>query len=215
VTALEIYTKKGSNTSDNQDVMITAMNEGVHLYLVMDGCSTLANSGGFARAMGDLIHSKFTMLAPEQLVPASVRASLVDIFESSREQIKLNYMSSSMSLAMLVVIQQRVALLMHVGDCAIGRENSKGQVDWLTIPHTVVNKPIPELIGNPYRHGVCRSFKAKRESPIEWVVRPFNGSDCFVLASDGWWDSENRGFSGECTPADDISVIRIRRLKPA
>ena len=213
MTVSEINTEKGNHTKDNQDVISISKNGNTHLYAIMDGISGKAKSGSFARKMGELLKDKISKSTRRQLSPKFIRIHILTILEDSREEIKFDYCAAGMSIAIIVVIEKKVALLMHVGDCGIGLLQPDGQVKWITVPHTLLGIPIPNLINKPYRYILKRAFRAKEKAELDWVVRPFNGRDCYVLATDGWWDTTNRLLKSSCSSKDDASMIKIQKSK--
>lgn len=209
---VEVISINGTNTISNRDTYLHATNRNIDLYVVLDGCSSKPKSGDFSVSTAEYVKNAFEVLSEGQLEPKNVKASLERIFQSARQNVGCKYPEAGLSLAALAVINDSVALVLHIGDCSVGYINRANHLYWVTQPHTLLYAPIEEIMNSPLRHYLKRVFKYNGKQPLEWKVRPFNGSDRYILATDGWWDVNNSKLGK--LPSDDVTMLGIQRRKP-
>lgn len=208
---VEVIYKNGTKTISNRDTYLHVTNRNVDLYVVFDGCSSKSKSGDFSLSTAEYVKNAFEELEENKLEPKSVKSSLEDIFQSARQNVGCKYPEAGLSLAVLAVINDSVALVLHIGDSAVGYINRADHLFWVTQPHTLLYLPIERIMNSALRHYLKRVFKYNGKKPLEWKVRPFNGSDIYVLATDGWWDVNNSKLGQ--LPSDDVTMLKVQRRK--
>lgn len=199
-------TQKGKRTEDNRDVIVELKKDNVHFYMLLDGSSTRSGSGEYGRLLAAEIETQFKNLTSDELLPANIKASINSILLTAHTSLRTTYPAASLSLVILVILMNKVALIFNLGDCALGRVCRDNTIAWLTVPHTLCRQPIARLreVASNQR-GLTRSFKARRFEMPDWVVRPFHPSTVYVLASDGYWE-RNNSITRKITTIDEIEL---------
>lgn len=211
----------GTRTQDNRDCAGVAAREDDVLCIVADGSTRGLDSGELAREITrELID--WYVGSGEFLTAESLISKLKELHEVLPEA----YPHGSASYMILYVGRGNDALVVHAGDCLLGRYDEQGGLEWLTRPHTLANagneKSAEQIIDLPARHRLTRSFRAREFMRPE--VTKIAALEEFIVATDGFWaelspSDQSRFMAGHEIPmtsdGDDRSVIRIRMVKGA
>jgi len=197
----------GQRTADNRDVLMADLNHGVALYMLVDGSSSRAQSGEFAKHLVESIRHGFQALTPEQVSPLQIKETLIGLLKTSQQSLKQTYPAASASLNM-VAIMGSVGLVLHLGDCLLGRLNKSSNIKWLTQPHCHQGHlEIETLALIPERNLLTKSAKARRFESPQWKVIALRQNQKLILASDGFW--------ADLTPSKQIELIHSKQLHEA
>jgi serine/threonine protein phosphatase PrpC len=136
-----------------------------------------------------------------------------------------DFRGDSASYVLLHVGPAKSALVLHAGDCLVGRPDADGEATWLLQPHTlsnaVVSIPIGVLAGEPSRHVLTRSFRSKRFITPDLTSIELDDR-ALLVATDGFWAELDAGrqaaflagqFGLSDRERDDRSVLVISRSK--
>lgn len=220
---MEIFwrSRQGTRTSDNRDQCGVGFGADAVLCVVLDGATTVENSGELVRVVArDLVD--WFIDEPRVTTDAIVRR-LRDIHGDVSPRFRRD--SASFMIA-LVENGMRVQLL-HAGNCMAGFLHPGWVVNWETRPHTFANvldsPPVPNIARSPLRHWLTRSFRFKEfmtpdVSELDWV-----SEEPLVLATDGFWaaldpEAQVRFLTGaesscpEIQGRDDCSVLILRHI---
>lgn len=204
-----------NRTDDNRDMCGIGERGDDALCIVLDGSTNGRDSGVLARAIACRMIDGF-MDAPD---PITLEA-ITGIMKAIHGPLAREYPQASASY-MMVWLQESGMTVIHAGDCLFGRREGSGKVEWISRPHTLANAltdtVIEDLIANPARHRVTRSFRAREfMTPDVFEVA---GETDVIVSTDGFWAeltaSEQAGFLAgsqlqEDGDSDDRSVLRIR-----
>ena len=197
----------GQRTDDNRDVLLTELNHGIALYMLVDGSSSRAQSGEFAKHLVESITHGFQALTPEQVSASKIKETLIGLLKASQLQVRQTYPAASASLNM-VAITGSVALTLYLGDCLLGRLNKQQKIKWLTQPHCSQGHiEIEKLALIPERNLLTKSAKARRFESPQWKVIALRQDQKLILASDGFW--------ADLTPSQQIELIQTKQLHEA
>ncbi|MGO4560115.1 hypothetical protein [Mesorhizobium sp. 2RAF21] len=102
----------------------------------------------------------------------------------------MDFRTDSASYVLVYLEATRPALVLHAGDCLVGRREEDGRIAWLTQPHTLANPLLPvaieSLAKDPARHRLTRSFRSKR-----FIAPDLNSFELddrpLLVATDGFW----------------------------
>jgi len=219
------YSQQGTRTNDNRDAHLVIERDEVSLYMVIDGCTSCPTGGQLARALADGIEQGFNLLPSEDLQPKQIKASILELLEKTRKSLQKPFVTDSASFLILLRIGP-VGLVIHAGDCCLGRIKRTGRIDWLTPLHTLASalKPIgvPALRLLENRHILTRCFKPRRRSNPDWRVIGIHSCASMILATDGFWADltelqqqqllTGKTLMGPCD--DDTTFILIPPLSP-
>lgn len=210
---------KGQRTSNNQDVLVQALNKNAMLYMLVDGSSSRAQSGELAQLLASIIKQGFEALIPEQLDFPNIKISMVNLLKSAQQQARTLYPAAVVSFNAVVVIDS-IALSLYLGDCLLATVNRWNKIYWKTQPHCVQNnQKISQLALLPERNLLTRSFKARRFEVPQFQVFALKQTQKLLLASDGFWADLSPSQQAEFiktkhlheAPSDDTSFILIGR----
>lgn len=215
------HCQQGTRTADNRDHAGVGIRSDSFLAIVLDGSTRGPTSGQFAQAIARQIVDWFVTGVAEVTAQA-----MIEQLRVTHGALAKDFKGDSASYILLYAGATRPMVVLHAGDCLIGRADG-GQTTWLRQPHTLANAlapvPIDILAKEPTRHVLTRSFRSKHfmvpdHSFIELDDRPF------LLATDGFWaDMDAHGqtaFLNGDRPSDgqehdDRSVLSISRIKSA
>lgn len=206
---IRVLSQPGTSGSTNSDAYLYAQNSDVDLYMVFDGCSSSTNSAELCNEVAGYIKNAFIGLSANEVYAINLRHSMERIFSQARQDIAVNFKMASLSFSALLVIDDKVGMCFHLGDAAVGYIGIHKQLKWITLPHTILKRPINDIKDNSYRNYLKKTFKYQNENIADWKVFPFNGSDVFILATDGWWATD-----GKMAGHDDMTKIEVRRRRP-
>lgn len=202
-------TKKGNIAPSNDDGSLVVTANDVDFFIVMDGCSNRKNSGKFVRLMINELQQGLLELKPEQLAPINIRKTLEKTLEVARQRIARECIPASLSILILTILEEKLALAFWTGDCALAVRQKNGEIRWLTVPHTVLNQAVDKVKGNPKRHILTHVIKCTH--PVRLVGEiafDINEGQRLLLATDGWW--AECGHQSD-TLEDDSTLIEVFR----
>lgn len=210
--------QQGTRTHDNRDCAGVGIRDESILAIMLDGSTTGLASGPFAREIARGLVDWFATDTVEvtELV-------LLERLRVMQEDLSRDFGGASASYVLVHAGPEKTALVLHAGDCLVGRHDSDAQVHWLLRPHTLANALAPVAIDilakDETRHVLTRSFRSRRfvvpdVGAVELDDRPL------LLATDGFWaelDSERQtafidgGWQASERDRDDRSVLCISR----
>lgn len=212
------HCQQGTGTADNRDYAGIGIRGDSILAIVLDGSTSGSASGVFARAIASTIVDWFVTGAAEITVE-----SLTEQLRMTHATLSKDFRRDSASYVLLHAGPAQSALVLHAGDCLVGRVDANGRTSWLLQPHTLSNALSPVSINvlaeEDARHVLTRSFRSKRFiapdlSSIELDHRPL------LVATDGFWaeldsDRQKSFLEGHIQASererDDRSVLSISR----
>lgn len=185
--ALEIqwHSQQGSRTADNRDHAGIGIRGGSVLAIVLDGSTSGPASGAFAREIARRMVDWFVTGAAE--VNAE---SMTEQLRTTHAALAKDFRQDSASYVLLYAEATHLVLVLHAGDCLVGRRDADGQTIWLLQPHTLATALAPVrldiLAKESARHALTRSFRSGRFitpdlTSIELDDRPL------LVATDGFW----------------------------
>ncbi|MEH6953030.1 hypothetical protein V4R08_17570 (plasmid) [Nitrobacter sp. NHB1] len=188
--------------------------------IVLDGSTVGSSSGAFAREIAHRIVDWFVIGKPE-----ITAQSLSEELRRTHAALSNDFRGDSASYVLLYVGPDPSALVLHAGDCLVGRPDVCGGTSWLTTPHTLSNAvasmPISVLAGEASRHVLTRSLRSKRFITPELTSIELDDRPLFV-ATDGFWaelDASQQAaflegrFGADDRERDDRSILIISRSK--
>lgn len=217
--AIRWHCQQGTRTADNRDHAGVGVRADSFLAIVLDGSTRGPTSGQFAGEIARQIVDWFVTGAAEVTAEA-----MAEQLRATHAELAKDFKSDSASYVLLYAGATRPMVVLHAGDCLVGRAGS-GQTTWLLQPHSLANAlapvPIDILAKEPARHVLTRSFRSKHfmapdHSFIELDDRPL------LVATDGFWaDMDAHGqtaFVNGDRPSDehgqdDRGVLSISRIK--
>lgn len=203
----QVVSISGQRTTDNRDAILAELNHGIALYMLVDGSSSRARSGEFAKQLAESIQNSFQALTPEQVSPSNIKEVLNSLLKTAQQQARKTYPAASASLNM-VAITGSVALTLYLGDCLLGRFNKYQEIKWLTQPHCHLGHiEIEKLALTPEHNLLTKSFKSRRFESPQWKVIALRENQKLILASDGFWS--------DLTPKQQIKLINTKQLNEA
>lgn len=218
---LHWYSQAGTLTADNRDACARIEQAHASLYLIADGSSRHPRSGELATALLAELVQGFGHLPASELSPAQLAKGLLQLIDSSHQNLRDAYPQAACSYLMLCLLAD-AAFSIHEGDCCLGLAEQGGQIRWLSRAHCVANwqgsLTHAELAQTESRHRLTRCFSARRASCPEvnhWQPR---ANQHWLLATDGFWaglsDLQQQIFLRDGslpTPptGDDISCLSV------
>jgi len=179
------HCRQGTRTADNRDHAGIGIRGGAVLAIVVDGSTSGSDSGDFAREIARRMVDWFVTGTEEVTADA-----LIAQLRMTHAALAMDFRTDSASYVLVHLAATRPALVLHAGDCLLGRREEDGRITWLTQPHTLANPLLPvaieRLAKNPARHRLTRSFRSKRFiapdlNLFELDHRPL------LVATDGFW----------------------------
>jgi serine/threonine protein phosphatase PrpC len=214
------HCRNGTRTADNRDHAGIGIRGDAVLAIVLDGSTSGSASGDFAREIARRMVDWFVTGAAE--VTAD---TLIAQLRMTHAALATDFRTDSASYSLLHLEATGPALVLHAGDCLVGRHEEDGRIAWLMQPHTLANPLLPVAIESvakdPARHRLTRSFRSKRFiapdlNSIQLDDRPL------LVATDGFWaDLEAHqqvafieGLAGAVEQdRDDCGALSILRAK--
>ncbi|MBZ9739810.1 MULTISPECIES: protein phosphatase 2C domain-containing protein [unclassified Mesorhizobium] len=172
-------------TADNRDHAGIGIRGDAVLAIVLDGSTSGSASGDFAREIARRMVDWFVTGTEEVTADA-----LIAQLRMTHAALATDFRTDSASYSLLHLEATGPALVLHAGDCLVGRHEEDGRIAWLMQPHTLANPLLPVAIEsvakNPARHRLTRSFRSKRFiapdlNSIQLDDRPL------LVATDGFW----------------------------
>ncbi|MBO4227829.1 hypothetical protein [Bradyrhizobium neotropicale] len=208
------HSQTGKRTTDNRDCGGLGIRADETLCIVLDGSTTAPDSSMLAHEiMRGMID--WYVASDEAITTESLGARLKQIHSTLSRQ----HLRASASYMMVHISSRNTLLVLHAGDCLLGRRD--GTIEWLNQPHTLGNAtgpvPVATLAGLTTRHRLTRSFRAREFMPPD--AMELNIEKELVIATDGFWaelstQDQARFLEGQNVPiptdGDDRSALRIR-----
>jgi serine/threonine protein phosphatase PrpC len=145
-------------TSDNRDHGGVGIGGHEALCVIADGSTTAPDSGALARAIIRALVDWY--VAYDQVI---TKQTLLAQLALIHRDLSKQHPRASASYLIVHIGKGGVRLVLHAGDCLLGRVDDNGAVEWLTRPHTLPNAIsdiiIAEIIALPERHRLTRSFR--------------------------------------------------------
>ncbi|MBE0703754.1 hypothetical protein [Manganibacter manganicus] len=215
---IQWHYRQGTRTADNRDHAGIGIRGDAVLAIVLDGSTSGSASGDFAREIARRMVDWF--VAGAEAVTAD---TLIAQLRVTHAALTMVFRTDSASYVLVYLEATRPALVLHSGDCLVGRCEENGRIAWLTQPHTLANPLLPmaieSLAKDPTRHLLTRSFRSKR-----FITPDLNSFELdnrpLLVATDGFWAElkENQqvafieGLVGTVDQErDDCGVLSILR----
>lgn len=190
------------------------------MYLIVDGSTSGPTSSDLAREfIRDVIdwYVAADVAATAESLTAQLRRTHLDL---SRR-----FPRDSASYMLTCIAGTGTALVLHAGDCLLGRQTGGGPIHWLIKPHTLANAtcdmPIDEIAGSHVRHRLTRSFRPREFMPPDVSEIKTELGSALIAATDGFWaelgaEEQVMFMQGHDVPmtdeGDDRSFLQIRCL---
>lgn len=210
-------TQRGTKTADNRDYAGVGIKPDKLLGVVVDGSTKGEKSGEYAAAIVRNIVDWFV----ETKEPI-LEKSIIQQLRINYEQLREHFPNCSASVLIVVIGSEEDILVMHVGDCILGRLDDEHKIVWYTDPHTLANAlkkmRLDELATTPARHLLTRSLRAREfMAPEVTFLNQLPGD--YLLATDGYWADlvpaeqfkfRKGHFAGHKNVRDDCSVLHLK-----
>ncbi|WP_213286686.1 hypothetical protein [Bradyrhizobium sp. sGM-13] len=208
------HSQTGTRTSDNRDCGGIGIRADEALCVVLDGSTTAPDSGILARQIiRDMVD--WYVASDEEINSESLTVQLRQLHGT------LSRLHPRASASYMIMhIQDDALLVMHAGDCLLGRRDKTDEIEWLSQPHTLANAtghvPVATIAGLTTRHRLTRSFRAREFLAPDAMELNFEKE--FVVATDGFWaelgtQDQARFLEGQKiampVDGDDCSALRI------
>lgn len=179
------HCRPGTRTADNRDHAGIGLRSDAVLAIVLDGLTSGLASGDFAREIARRMVDWFVTGTEE--VTADALIAQVRMIHAA---FATAFRSDSASYVLVHLEATRPALVLHAGDCLVGRREEDGRIAWLIQPHPLANPLLPvtieSLAKDPARHRLTRSFRSKR-----FIAPDLNSFELdhrpLIVATDGFW----------------------------
>lgn len=216
---IEWHCQQGTRTADNRDHAGVGVRGNSFLAIVLDGSTRGPTSGQFAQEIAGHMVDWFVTSAGE-----TTAGAMIEQLRVAHAALAKDFVSASASYVLLYAEATRPTVVLHAGDCLVGRADN-GETTWLLQPHTLANAlapvPLDILAKEPARHLLTRSLRSKHFIVpdlccIELSDRPL------LVATDGFWadtdaDGQTAFVNGDRLSdgdeQDDRSVLSISRIK--
>lgn len=190
-------TERGTTRGANQDNFRIFEAPQAVACAVADGMGG-KHAGALAAELATLTLTSFPNLPRLSSTEDRIRRAFVEthrvIFEASESTVDLRGMGA---MAALVVIQDDVAHLAHVGTCRVYRLRG-ASFDILTRDHSLENYVLDQRASDPliaahgdelrqYKHIVLRAFGLSDAVETEVRSEPLEAGDVLLLCTDGLW----------------------------
>jgi len=215
------HCRQGTRTADNRDHAGIGIRGDAVLAMVLDGSTSGSASGEFAREIACRMVDWF-VAGTEAVTPDALIAQV----RMTHTALAIDFRSASASYVLAHLEATGPALVLHAGDCLVGRREEDGRIAWLIQPHTLANPLLPVAIESfarePARHRLTRSFRSKR-----FIAPDLNSFELddrpLLVATDGFWAELEahqqvafiEGLVGAVEQErDDCGALSIQRGKP-
>lgn len=212
----------GNRTDDNRDCAAVGTRGDEALCILLDGSTTGPDSGALARRIArDMID--WFLASDEAATAESLTARLREIHAG----LSGLHPRASASYIILHVQPPDALLVVHAGDCLIGRRDGQDVIEWINRPHTLANVadrdlPVAAITGLACRHRLTRSFRVREFMLPDHAA--LNAGREIVVATDGFWadisaEDQIRFLEGQSIPmpadGDDRSALWLRFIDTA
>ncbi|TCR67925.1 protein phosphatase 2C domain-containing protein, partial [Rhizobium sp. BK376] len=212
----------GTKTADNRDHAGVGIRGDSILAIVLDGSTSGAASGLFAREIAQRLVDWF--------VTTTANISAATITEKLRAihaALAGDFRKDSATYALLFADAARQAIALHAGDCLLARRDVDGQISWLMQPHTLANAlcafPHAILAKLDSRHALTRSFRSTNFMAPDVTLVELQ-DQLLLIGTDGFWadldPAAQSAFADGRFPAseaerDDCGLLSISRADRA
>lgn len=217
---IQWQSQQGTRTTDNRDCAGIGIRRAEILAIVLDGSSSGQNSGAYAWEIARRMVDWF--VSTEQPMTVAV---LTAQLRATHAELAKDFRRDSASYLLVHIGDNQEALVLHAGDCLIGRYASASAMSWLVQPHTLANAVTPMTIDNLAndvgRHRLTRSFRSRQfVEPALCSIAADNAT--LLVATDGFWAeldvAQQRAFiqgrmAKDTGERDDRSVLQITRIE--
>lgn len=217
---LDWRSQQGTKTGGNRDYGGAGIRPDGVLCLLLDGSTSGPKSGELAGQIARDVIDWYVATA-EDVTAETLTAQLRQIHGSLSKR----FPRDTASYVIVCLAGTGPALVLHAGDCLLGRQVGKSPLQWLIRPHTLANViddiPVAEIAESYVRHRLTRSFRAREFMLPDVTEINVEQDSSLVAATDGFWaelNSEEQAMlmRGQISPmigeADDRSVLTIRLL---
>jgi serine/threonine protein phosphatase PrpC len=179
------HCRQGTRTAVNRDHAGIGIRGDAVLAIVLDGSTSGSASGDFAREIARRMVDWFVTGTEEVTADA-----LIAQLRMTHAVLAMDFRTDSASYVLVHIEATRPALVLHAGDCLVGRHEEDGRIAWLLQPHTLANPLLPvaseSLAKDSARHRLTRSFRSKR-----FIAPDLNSFELddrpLLVATDGFW----------------------------
>lgn len=216
----EWITHKGTITDDNRDHCAIALRGPEALYVVADGSTKGDQSGDLAKEFVRKLADRF--ITEPYL---STVEEVTSFFDEMSKCYRISYPAGRLSFLVLLDLGDSSIVVIHAGDCRLGRIGVDNEAKWLSRAHTLANatKEIGDeaLSQHDSRHLLTRCFRPGKSCEMEIRQYSLMAIDQLVIATDGYWadlNSEQKAgfiakkFKPSSAQRDDSSCLVLSRL---
>jgi hypothetical protein len=132
--AIRWHCQRGTRTADNRDHAGIGIRGESILAIVLDGSTSGAASGLFAREIARRVVDWF-VTTPVEVTAATMTEQL----RMTHAALAGDFKKDSASYVLLYADAARPAIVLHAGDCLLGRRDTDGSISWFLRPHTLAN----------------------------------------------------------------------------
>ncbi len=205
---VEWTSQQGSRTRTNNDAAAVGRKGNCLLAMLIDGAE---RGEGQALARHWAISIITDALAADEPPEAS---ALVRLMQERQRELRQHYLHEIASYCCVRLdMNSRRLDVLHVGDCLAGVCQPDGQIDWLTIPHTLSRQPFyhstPQASDPASRHLLTRSLNARRFCAPEHRVTLLATGTELLLCTDGYWYEHRQQGVALSRVHDDASELRL------
>ncbi|MDT4737936.1 hypothetical protein XH83_35410 (plasmid) [Bradyrhizobium sp. CCBAU 53351] len=183
--AIQWHSQQGTRTTDNRDCAGIGIRQTSALAIVLDGSTSGAESGAFAHEIARRMVDWY--VSTDENITAGV---LTAQLRATHAKLSKQFRRDSASYLLMHVGAAQTALVLHAGDCLVGRQAPAGPMSWLTQPHTLANSvsqmTIGDLANDSGRHRLTRSFRSREFVEPAFCSIALDDTPVLV-ATDGFW----------------------------
>ncbi|MER8438316.1 protein phosphatase 2C domain-containing protein [Mesorhizobium sp. M1312] len=219
--AVRWISQTGTKTKDNRDCAGVGIRKDGVLCVVLDGSTSGPHSGDLARQISRAVVDWYVSSEGE-ITSEVITGRIREIHGALSKE----HPRDSASYMIAHFRSPREVLVLHAGDCLLGRYDDKTGIDWVSQPHTLANVAgnisIPDIVDVPARQRLTRSFRAREFMPPDAIEVKVSRE--LVIATDGFWAELSSGdqalfLNGGDVPmganGDDRSILRLLPLESA
>lgn len=193
----------GRKTDDNRDYCGVGFRTDDALCIVLDGSSTGDGSGALVREIARELIDWFV----DARDPVTEQV-LIDRLRTLHGPVSSRFPRASASYMAVYVTASHGALILHAGDCLLGRRQPNGSLTWLSQPHTLANAgsamSITTLAAIPARHRLTRSFRGREFMPPDILTTGVG--EGLAIVTDGFWAELDEGEQARFMDGGDVAM---------
>jgi serine/threonine protein phosphatase PrpC len=219
---LDWRSQHGTKTGDNRDYGGVGIRPDGVLCLVLDGSTSGPKSGELAGQIARDVIDWYVATA-EDVTAETLTAQLRQIHGSLSKR----FPRDTASYVIVCLAGTGPALVLHAGDCLLGRQAGRSPLQWFIRPHTLANViddiPVAEIAESYVRHRLTRSFRAREFMLPDVTEIKIEQGSSLVPATDGFWAELNseeqamlmRGQISPMIPCSTRTTIRALSMAAA